>query len=177
MTMNILAQDSKFSATLSYPLTVGDNFLDEYSGYVDLGLQYRFINLSIVNVGVSANATFLGISNSSNEIEKANGLLIYPRLFGEFLLGAKGNLRPQLGIGYGYNQLKSTADTTGLGPTEDKRSHGGLIVNLGLSYDISKKIFLMVQYDWAEIDRQKAVNNQRFNNRGNLVKFGLGYRF
>ncbi len=58
-----LAQDKKFSTTLSYPLPIGDNFLEAYTGYVDIGAQYRFLDFNMVQIGVSANLSPLGPDN------------------------------------------------------------------------------------------------------------------
>ncbi|TMM52157.1 porin family protein [Maribacter algarum] len=175
---NILAQDSKLSATLSYPLTIGDNFLNDYTGYIDVGLQYSFVNLEVVRFGVSANASFIGIPNPGIEGEKYSGTLIYPRVFGEFLLGRDGTFRPIAGLGYGINKFNSTLDTTGAGFDTIKRNYEGLILNIGASYDITSSIFVIAQYDWANIDRSSSfVNNENFNNRGSLVKVGVGVRF
>lgn len=177
-TFTSFAQDSKFSATLSYPLTIGDNFLEEYSGFVDLGLQYSFVNLEVVRFGVSANASFLAITKTENEGEKFNGLLIQPKLFGEFLLGPNGKFRPSIGVGYGINKFNNRSDTTGTGLTDINRVYEGILLNLGLAYNVSGKIFILAQYDWAKIDRSlSAFGEESFTSRGNLIKFGVGLRF
>jgi hypothetical protein len=169
------AQDQKFSATLSYPLTVGDNFLEEYTGYVDVGLQYRFWDLNVVKLGISVNASFLEITDPPREGEKFTAFLVYPRLFAEVPLG---KFRPVAGFGYGINRFNNDADTTGLGVTSINRTYEGLVLNIGLSYDVSDRIFLLAQYDWADIDRSfVTIGNEKFNNRGNLIKIGAGIRF
>lgn len=172
-----LAQDSKFSATLSYPLTIGDNFLEEYSGYVDVGLQYSFVNLEIVRFGISANATFLAITQPENEGEKFTSFLIHPKLFGELLLGQDRKIRPSLGVGYGFNKFNNRSDTTGTGLSDINRVYEGIVLSLGLAYNVSERIFILAQYDWAKIDRSLSVfGEESFTSRGNLIKIGVGLR-
>lgn len=55
ISFNSFSQETGLSATVSYPITVGDNFLKEYTGFVDVGVQYRFWDLEVVNLGISIN--------------------------------------------------------------------------------------------------------------------------
>jgi opacity protein-like surface antigen len=172
------AQDKKFSATLSYPLTIGDNFLEAYTGYVDIGAQYRFLDFRVVQVGVSANISLLGLDNPEIANENLSGTLVYPRLFAEFPLGREGEFRPIVGLGYGINSLEENDDRQGLGVMQVKNDYKGLILNIGASYDIWESLFVIAQFDWADIDRGSfAQGAESFGNRGMLIKLGAGYRF
>lgn len=172
------AQDSKVSATLSYPLSIGDNFLKEYKGYVDLGLQYRFVNLGPVHFGVGANIGFLGVTDPPGTNGRFTAMLVQPKLFAELVLGTKGQFRPSLGLGYGYNRFNTRLDNTGIANSEFDRSYEGAIVNLGMAYHISKRIFIQAQYDRARINRSfDFTGDKSFISRGTLIKIGVGYNF
>lgn len=180
LSFNAFCQDSKLSATISYPLTIGDNFLKEFTGYADVGLQYRFWDLNILSLGISANVSFIGNTEDFGDISiKQSGTLVYPRIFVEVPVGAEGRLKPVLGIGYGANIIRSKPSDNSIefNPADEKRTWEGVNVNLGLAYDISDKIFILGQYDWAVIDREFSTNSDNYNNRGMLIKIGAGYRF
>ncbi len=175
---SVLAQDHKFSATLSYPITVGDNFLEAYTGYVDIGAQYRFLDFNMIQIGVSANLSLLGLDNPEIVNENLNGTLIYPRLFAEFPLGNEGAFRPIVGVGYGINSLEENDNSMAIGVMQVKNTFEGLILNIGTSYDILDSLFVIAQFDWADIDRSTAAQgDESFTSRGILLKFGAGYRF
>lgn len=171
------AQNQKFSATLSYPLTIGDNFLEAYSGYVDVGAQYRFLDFTIAQVGVSVNYSLLGVDNPELPNEKLNASLLQPRLFAEFPLGSDGAFRPNIGIGYGFNSFDENDDSMGIGIMQINTTTSGLVVNLGASYTVYNAIFVLAQFDWADINRFTSNQNESFDNRGMLIKLGAGIRF
>ncbi|MDC6390944.1 outer membrane beta-barrel protein [Maribacter sp. PR1] len=172
------SQGTGLSATISYPITVGDNFLNEYTGFVDVGVQYRFWDLNVVNLGISINASFVGIPNPENEGEEFRGMLIHPTLFGEFPLGRNGEFKPIAGIGYGANRFVSTRNDDGFGDVTFKSTWEGIVLTAGASYDISQRFFVVALFDWAEINRSTiTVSDDAFDNRGNIIKIGLGYRF
>ena len=179
LTVNLsFAQNTKFSATISYPLPIGDNFLEAYTGYVDIGAQYRFLDFNVVQVGVSANLSLIGLDNPEIANENLSGTLIYPRLFAEFPLGREGAFRPIVGLGYGINSLEENDSSMGIGIMQVKNTYEGLILNIGASYDVWESLFIIAQFDWADIDRGSvAQGNESFSSRGMLIKLGAGYRF
>lgn len=177
-TFNTFSQETGLSTTVSYPITVGDNFLKEYTGFVDVGVQYRFWDLEVVNLGISVNASFVGIPNPENEGEEFRGMLIHPTLFGEFPLGRNGEFKPIAGIGYGANRFVSTRNDNGFGDVTFKRTWEGIVLTVGASYDVSQRLFVIALFDWAEINRSTiTVSDDSYDNRGNIIKIGLGYRF
>lgn len=178
ITLNIYEQDSKVSATLSYPLTIGDNFLNEYSGYLDVGLQYRFLQLEPFNFGISVNTSMLRVSNREDEGDKLSALLIHPKLFGEFLIGPNGKLRPSFGVGYGFNKFNNQSNATREVLSHYNQVFEGVLINLTVAYHISKHLFILAQYDRAKIKRSFVeLGDQNFNHSGTLLKIGVGYNF
>jgi len=138
----------------------------------------QVVNLEIVRFGIAVNGTYLAIGQPENDGEKFTSYLIHPKIFGELLLGKDGKIRPSLGIGYGYNRFNNRSDTTGTGLSDINRAYEGIVLNLGFAYDLSEKIFVLAQYDWAKIDRSLfAFGDESFTSRGNLLKIGVGLRF
>ena len=194
VTFILHAQDQKWSVEANYPLNVtnGSGF-GEKDGILDLGIKYRFVALGLVKVGAGVNTSFL-INNSnfiygsqenpSVEFDyKSNSLLIQPKIFAELSLPGFPKLKPQVGLGYsliiddayfkdGDNVIFDESDTD-----------GGLNLNLGLSYDISKRLFIQIQYDYFNIYRKGETNIDDvtvpydFKENTGLLKAGVGFRF
>ena len=80
------------------------------------------------------------------------------------------------GVGYGINSLEENDSSMGIGIMQVKNTYEGLILNIGASYDIWESLFLIAQFDRADIDRI-SQGNESFNSRGMLIKLGAGYRF
>lgn len=175
--VRMLAQESGLSVTLSYPVTIGDNFFDEYTGYIDAGLQYRFWKKEHLQIGISANIGFYGYTWEPGTAKFTyNAMLVHPRILGEFPLGRQRRIRPIVGIGYGFNRIKTSVEND---PNPDTNyTFDGVNINAGLAYNFTETLFLLAQYDWAEIDRStQTIGNEKFNNNSHLIKLGLGYRF
>ncbi|WP_299602534.1 hypothetical protein [uncultured Aquimarina sp.] len=60
---------------------------------------------------------------------------------------------------------------------ETPSTEGGLNLNLGIAYDITKKIFAQVQYDFSSISAPNDIPDTSFNTQIQLLKIGVGYRF
>lgn len=169
-------QDAKFSATVGYPIAVGDNFLEQYSSIIDVGAQYRILKNGIVNLGVSANTSFFTRTTTLNTTFKRKLLLVQPRIFGELNLEALSGLRPSLGLGYTVSSLASKNESdSSLDATE---STGAINVNLGMAYDISRKLFAFISYDYLKYteDFPPNIDNSYFGN-ASFIKVGVGLRF
>ncbi|MEO1012832.1 MAG: outer membrane beta-barrel protein [Bacteroidota bacterium] len=171
------AQDSKFSATLGYPIAFGDNFLADYTGIIDLGLQYRFIEAGLINVGLSMNGgyysenTELGLVTVEDRV-----LLIQPKAYAELNGEVLGKFRPFLGLG--YTIVSSSVRFEGAQSEPDRNdSEGGLNVNLGMAYDISERLFAHVQYDYLNISRDNPNQDIDFFTNASILKLGIGFRF
>ena len=57
--------------------------------------------------------------------------------------------------------------------------HHGLQLNAGLSYDIRKRLFLKIQYDFINFKDEKEKTLEWANKKGdiNVIKLGIGFRF
>lgn len=85
ITIKSIAQDSKFSVELNYPVPI-DFVGEDYNGIIDLGVDYRFLNLSPINVGISVNGGILINDSNQNSVFqdfKITSYTIQPRIFGE----------------------------------------------------------------------------------------------
>ena len=55
-------------------------------------------------------------------------------------------------------------------------NESGINLNLGTSYDITNKIFAIIQYDFIKITVEDEVPDTKYNTNINIIKIGIGYR-
>ncbi|WP_419213322.1 outer membrane protein [Maribacter sp. X9] len=190
------SQDQKWSLEANYPLNLVDGSasgINNLNGILDLGLKYRFIELGPVNLGMGLNTSFLKKNNNftfgtpdSNDLGydyKAKTYLLQPKLFMEMPIPGLTKLKPQLGIGYSVvfdDTYFKDGETVVF---DNSETDGALNLNLGLSYDISSRIFIQIQYDYLNIARKgESVFNEQsytydFKENANILKAGVGFRF
>ncbi|MGC1516354.1 MAG: outer membrane beta-barrel protein [Maribacter sp.] len=179
-TLQLAAQDKKWSLEANYPISVGSDLGNDASGIIDLGIKYRFINLSFANIGFGINASILSQNSNSFDGFGAESTILdvnethwlfQPKVFSEFKIPGLKKLRPSAGIGVTF--INSNFDGQFNGTTFDNTNNDtGFNVNLGLSYDITNFLFLQGQYDFVSYNVSSGQND----NLG-FLKFGLGFRF
>jgi hypothetical protein len=178
LTMGVFAQaqDEKLSATVAYPLPIGDNFLANDNGIVDAGLQFRFVDSGAFNFGLSANAGFFTGNNDLGQFAIKNRVvLIQPRAFGEVKSATLNGFRPFFGLGYTIvaSSTKYNSDQT----PDISDSTGAMNINLGAAYDITTSLFAFVSYDYLNVSRDNPNQNNSFFETANVLKLGVGLRF
>ena len=187
------AQDQKWSIEANYPLVANSNLQNDFNGVLDLGIKYRFANLGPVILGAGFNAAYLknfdsftygGPGFQDQEFDyKAKQFLFQTKIFAEVAIPGLAKLKPQIGVGYAKVidnvYLKDGVDVQ----TDDSNTDGGLNLNFGISYDLSDKFFIQVQYDFLNVHRkgENTRDNQTFtydfNEKIGLIKAGVGFRF
>lgn len=183
VTIKTFSQDSKFSLEANFPIPIGDNFLGEnYSGIVDVGAKYRFLQNDLLNLGASINFGYVQNTKSGatdlNQLFDVKILPIQPRIFAEFNIPNLESLHPQVGLGYSiliYNAKADGINTSNL-PADIDDNESGFNFNLGLAYDLSDQFFLQVQYDFIKIGVENGVPDISYNTNINIVKLGVGFR-
>lgn len=177
LAVSIHAQDQKISATVAYPLSVGDSFIKDHNGIVDVGVQARFITMGPVKLGGSVNANYFtnNIDLGAIATIKQNGYFVQPRIFIELNLATIEKLKPFLGIGYSLSKFTTNFESSSE-QSKQKTDYNGLNINFGLSYDILKKWFVHAQYDIIWVSEEALTLNNTTKNI-NLLKLGIGYRF
>ena len=119
-----------------------------------------------MKVGFSTNfGYFIGDESVSFADKQSNTYILQPRLFSEFNVPFSNKLKPSLGLGYSYVSVSSPSDIT----------LGGFNFNLGLSYNISKNMFVQAQYDFINLGAPDSGFG--FKENLNNIKIGIGYRF
>ncbi|CAZ95894.1 outer membrane beta-barrel protein [Zobellia galactanivorans] len=180
---SLFAQDYKWSVEANYPLSIGDELGNDAPGIIDLGIKYRFLDLSIVKIGAGIN-TGVFKENINDQVSPANmdfdetNWLIQPKIFAEFNIPVIKKLHPSIGLGYAIIESKYDGLVSGQ-PYENTVSSGGFNLNLGLSYDITDRFFLQAQYDYINDKDTYDYDGSNVGvdyNRGYL-KFGVGFRF
>ncbi len=181
--LNSFSQESNFSLELNYPITVDQNFIGKgYNGLVDLGLKYRFLDFDYINLGASANGgLFKTARNGMLNQRDYTAFIIQPRVFVELDSENISKFHPGVGLGYSVVILNAhivAGDRPGeTYETTASYSKGGFNLNLGMAYDMTKRFFVQVQYDFIKLGADDRVLNIKYNTNINILKIGLGYRF
>lgn len=179
-----MGQTSPFSIEASYPLPMGSNFLGEhFKGVADLGLKYRIKNLQVVTIGVAVNGSLFQKSDSGyfpayDEILhfKTSLYIIQPKLFGELNLKKINKLHPSIGVGYSAFLFTTTFDSQS-NVASTHTNQGGIVVCLGISYDILSKVYLFTSFDYGKLTQLEAeIPKSSYNTQTSLMKFGFGVR-
>ena len=175
------SQYSKFSLELNYPIPIDDNLIGRnYNGIIDAGLKYRFVNLDFMNIGVSLNAGMY--KNTKDDRVQPFDVTTYifsPRIYSEFNIKSLPKFHPSVGLGYSI--LNSQADVDRFNnqnnlSVSSSESENGINLNFGIAYDITRKLFAQVQYDFIKIGVDNEVPDIKYNTNINILKIGLGYR-
>lgn len=174
--LEVFSQDSRFSAELNYPLTIDDNIIGRnYNGIVDAGLKYRFWDLGLVNLGAGVNAGFY--KNTKEDRlpgPDTSTFIISPKILAEFNIPAIPRLSPYVGIGYSvlfYKVKEYNMDNDIVVDPLD-----GINLNAGFAFDITKRIFVQLQYDFIRLRLEEGIPDFKYNTNVNLLKAGLGIR-
>lgn len=165
---NSYAQDQRWSVEANYSLIPASGFFGS-DNILEVGMKYRMLDFKFMKVGLSVNGGyFVGDESVSFADDKSNSFVIQPRVFSEFNLPFSNKLKPSLGLGYSVVSVSSPSDIT----------PWGFNFNLGLSYDISNKWFVQAQYDFINLSEgRRVLENQRFIEKINNIRVGIGFRF
>ncbi len=183
LNVTLFAQDYKWSVEANYPISVGDELGNDAPGIIDVGLKYRFLDFKIVKIGGGINVgIFKDNIRSFTDPETTDfdetDWIIQPKVFAEFTIPGISKLHPTVGLG--YNFIESKYDGLFLNESiKNTNSEGGINVNLGLSYDISKRFFIQVQYDYTRNIDKFEFEGFDYEIKENLgfLKAGVGFRF
>jgi hypothetical protein len=182
LSIQVFAQEQKWSVEANYSVVPQDGFGGD-ADIFELGLKYRVADFGFANLGVSLNGGF-----SREKFERPDFQIVtkfyylQPRVFTEFRIPGIERLRPHLALGYSI----VSSDSSVIGNFEvfpTSSTNGGFNMNLGLSYDVSKRFFIQAQYDFINLQvrdefvLQGETVKTDFNQKLNNIKIGLGFRF
>jgi opacity protein-like surface antigen len=102
--------------------------------------------------------------------------LIQPKVFTELTIPFVEKLHPFIGLGYTFVSLQLSGSNNGVDVSEESDTLSGLGFNVGLAYDISKKVFVQAQYDFTKLNVDN-IPDVKYNTNVNLLKLGIGFRF
>lgn len=179
------AQIKKFSIEANYPLPVDNNFVGKnYDGVIDLGLKYRMVNLVFVNFGLALNSSMLTASDTGYFPEfdetlsfKSTLITIQPQFYGEINLRKLTKLRPSAAIGYSVFVTNSEYTSPETNIPDESRTQSGVNVNVGLSYDITGRLYIHANYDYVKlIQMDSDIPKETYNTDVSLLKIGVGIR-
>ena len=180
LSIKSFSQDSKLSIEMHYPIPIDQNFIGKsYNGIIDIGAKYRFSEISNINVGASINGGILvNNTNDNNGIQdfRVKSYLIQPKIFAELKIKSISKLHPSIGFGYTFMVFDNSGTNNGFDVSGSNKTESGINANFGVAYDITKKIFIDIQYDYVKLKVDKETPNTTFNTNVNLLKVGLGFR-
>lgn len=178
LNLNLFSQESKLSIELNYPLPAGNNFIGKnYNGIIDIGGKYNVIDKDVLDFGVALNTGVLIFNNTDGfQNYKMHAFPIQPKIFCEFNIKSIEKLHPYTSLGYSFIIFKATGTNYGNDISDFNNTDSGINLNLGLSYDITKKFFVNAQFDYIKLNKEEDFPNTSYNTNINLVKFGIGFR-
>lgn len=80
--------------------------------------------------------------------------MVQPKIVAELPIPGASKLRPQVAIGYTIVVDDTYFKNDGNVEFDATEAVGALNLNLGLSYDISSRLFVQIQYDYLNIARK-----------------------
>jgi hypothetical protein len=160
-------------------ITFGNSYIGEaYDGTADVGANYRFSELNFVTIGTSLNAGVYKLQDDiSPQLIDAYVYMIQTRAFGKLNIEILPRLHPRIGAGYTlviYNLINSEPFANFDSNTE---TGGAINLNFSLTFDISSRLYIQTQYDFATFDFDFERSNTYIDDYFNIFKAGLGYRF
>ena len=178
----VQTQEQNWSTTISYPVTVDQNFIGEnYTGFIDLGISYCFVSHENLSVATVFNASIF--SNNDNldiaSIDNYKAIMFYlePKLRVIGTLSSLNQVHLYLGLGYSFFMFDISGVNEGLGIIKDGETLTGFSMNTGLQVDVSPRIYFNLEYDFTKVKQRNLVPNTRYNRNVNIIKLGAGLRF
>ena len=175
-------QDQRWSATISYPIPIDQNFIGQnYTGFIDLGMRYSIVNYTYLSIASSFNASLF--SNNDNlditSISNFKAIMYYlePKLSAVATVPSLELVHPYFGLGYSFLLFKISGINQDLGIIEDGETLTGFSFNAGFKIDVSNRVFLILDYDFTKVKQENLVPDTRYNRNINVIKLGTGIRF
>jgi len=175
--IHLISQDSKLSLELNYPLPLGENFINRfYFGVADIGLKYRIFEYSFFNLGAGYSTSIIRQSDDLIPFD-VTLFTFQPKLFIELDWKSIKRVHPYLGVGYSILWFYSREEMiNGVTVPADSNTRWGANPSAEILVDLTKKLFLQVQYDFIFLTHQEGTLDIRSNNEVQFIKFGLGIR-
>lgn len=178
------AQDQKWSIEANYPIQLIKDRSDPKLAF-DTSLKYRFLNTDLLHLGLDFNIGFElykpGVNN--DDTFKSTNYILQPKVFAEFDLPFFPKLNPVVGLGYSVFFYEQSGSISGVQLNSDNNSDGGVNLEIGVIYDISKRFFIQAKYDHIRL-RNKGVStidgesfSYDFTDNIDRLKVGVGFRF
>lgn len=177
-----LAQDSKISIDVTYPLPISGEVFSSNTGIIDIGFNYVFYEKKSFGVGASLSGSAFTQTTNDRDNRSSytdNTRLLQSKIFGTYIIGQNKGLRPFIGIGYtfAFYNIKFDRPESIQGGLPDSGDTGsGININAGATLDVSKRVYVLAEYDHINLSNVQGGNNLRIKEKTGFVKFGIGYR-
>ena len=173
----VRGQEKNWSIEINYPVSINDAFGSSNQGTIGAGLKYRFADLGKARLGVSLDGTWFSttIINDTDPIQELDyrDFFLQPRIFAELPITANNKFRFLGGLGWTWSRsVDGFAFFDEQGEIQGGQDwYNGLNLNLGITYDVSPRVFIHTQYDLI------FLSGNRSNRTIGLLKLGGGFRF
>ncbi len=177
------AQKRQLSIKLSKPFTIGQSYVSEhFNGIIDFGIDYSFLSQKKWQAGIASNFGYYkgDIINQPIFIFDDKALNMGAQFFFRYTLG---KFRPSLAMGYGYQRINTVTILNSGTSIYGNINQGGLLLSVATDFQIYKKFFLSVQYDYSKYSpgngyREYSSGVKSGNSLSmDAIKVGVGYRF
>lgn len=164
------SQNSKFGATVYYPIPIGDNFIQEnYTSTIGIGASYRFATSRLFSFDLSLRGSFMSRDRINNSTVTLFNF--QPSIFTSLKIPAIPKLKPKVGLGYTFLSF-NVPDVFNPAVNDRKRGYN---INVGLSYVVIKRLSILFEYDFTRLDRERGIPDISFNKNVSFINFGLHY--
>ncbi len=175
------SQERKFSLEANYPLPIDDGFVfQNYTGIIDLGLKYRFYETDVLSLGAGVNGGML-IANFNTIDTKLSttNYTVQPKVISEFKL-KNSKIHPYASLGWSFMTFVAEGSSSPLDGDpikfDDSNTQSGLNLTAGILVDVSKRVFINLQFDFTNLNKKGNVPNTSYNTEIILLKAGVGFR-
>lgn len=163
LSVPLLAQGriSQVSVGLSKPVPTGNNFINKnseggYTGLVDIGIGYNFIQKEVWGIGILLTGTFLNLAEINEDV-----MVLSPKLRFEYIYKRKRiSLAPEIAFGFSNWRFRTKGAEFTLDEPRalEKYNHLGLTVRGGakLIFDANDSFswFIQFSYEYTKLEEK-----------------------
>jgi hypothetical protein len=174
------------SFELRYPLPLGDNFLNKgpgnsYTGIIDFGIDYNFIQKNGFGMGVILNTSLLRFSFAD-----VNLFILSPKVKFDYEIKVKKlSIIPQIAFGYCNYRFRAPSRTltdeygNPLEAGKYKKNENGVVMKAGtkvvLNSDRKLNWYLQMAYEFTRLEKpDDPAIDSKYNRNTQLLYPGIG---
>ena len=172
------------SFELRYPKPVGDNFLSNYTGIIDAGIDYSANNSKKFTIGATFNSSFL---NGEFPFADVKLLILSPKFKLQYKINLKNSaIVSNVALGYSNFKFFETYNFTDvnanpIGPSTAIKNENGISLKASskIVFNYSKRWswFIQLSYEFTRLAKPMAAMDVSYNRNVHLIYPGVGITF